>query len=64
MPQKRPPTVPGLDEFERGILARFEGKVKGRLRAAGDEFRILNRIVRRTAEGYEWEPTSGMLSCS
>jgi hypothetical protein len=44
-----------LDEFERGILARFEGKVKGRLRAAGDEFRILNRIVRRTAEGYEWE---------
>jgi hypothetical protein len=44
-----------LDEFERGVLAHFEGIAKGRLRAAGDEFRILNRIVRRTAEGYEWE---------
>ena len=44
-----------LDEFEHGILAHFEGQAKGRLRAAGDELRILNRIVRRTAEGYEWE---------
>lgn len=44
-----------LDEFEASLLAEFEGKPKGRLRAPGDEFRILNRIVRRTEVGFEWE---------
>ena len=44
-----------LDWFENELLRKFEGKVKGRLRQPGDEMRILNRIVRRTAEGYEWE---------
>ena len=37
------------------MLTTFEGKVKGRLRCEGDELRILNRVTRRTANGYEWE---------
>ena len=41
--------------FERALLAKFEGKVKGRLAHAGDELRILNRVARRTHNGYEWE---------
>jgi hypothetical protein len=41
--------------FERALLTKFEGKVKGRLQKPGDELRILNRIARRTADGYEWE---------
>ena len=34
--------------FEEALLKVFEGKVKGRLTQAGDELRILNRIVRRS----------------
>lgn len=41
--------------FERSLLGKFEGKVKGRLTSPGDELRILNRIARRTESGYEWE---------
>ena len=41
--------------FERSLLTTSEGKVKGRLQKPGDELRILNRIARRTADGYEWE---------
>ena len=41
--------------FERELLKTFEGKVKGRLAEPGDELRILNRVVRRTSDGYEWE---------
>jgi hypothetical protein len=48
-------TAKALDWFEKTLLTRFEGKVKGRLKACGDELRILNRIVRRTGAGYEWE---------
>jgi hypothetical protein len=44
-----------LDWFEKAILTKFEGKVKGRLRNPGDELRVLNRIIRRSEEGYEWE---------
>ena len=44
-----------LDWFEKALLEKFEGKIKGRLRHNGDELRLLNRIVRRTEEGYEWE---------
>ena len=44
-----------LDWFEKSLLKAFEGKVKGRLTQAGDELRILNRVVRRTDDGYEWE---------
>ena len=44
-----------LDWFEKALLKTFEGKVKGRLTQADDELRILNRIVRRTDAGYEWE---------
>ena len=44
-----------LDWFEKALLAKFEGKIKGRLKRDGDEIRLLNRIVRRTTEGYEWE---------
>ena len=44
-----------LTWFESSILSRFEGKAKGRLAKPGDELRVLNRIVRRTSEGYEWE---------
>jgi hypothetical protein len=44
-----------LDWFEAELMKKFEGKVKGRLRQEGDELRILNRVVRRTARGYEWE---------
>lgn len=44
-----------LDEFEASLLAEFEGKTKDRLRAPGDEFRILNKIVRRTEARCEWE---------
>ena len=36
-------------------MAKFEGKVKGRLKQEGEELRLLNRVVRRTADGYEWE---------
>ncbi len=55
-----------LSWFERALLARFEGKVKGRLAHANDELRILNRVARRTHEGYEWEADqrhAGMLIC-
>jgi hypothetical protein len=48
-------TAKELDWFENTLLTRFEGKVKGRLKECGDELRILNRIVRRTDAGYEWE---------
>ncbi len=41
--------------FEHTLLTTFEGKVKGRLQKPGDELRILNRIARRTTDGYEWE---------
>ena len=41
--------------FRSGLLQEFEGKLKGVLKAAGDEVRVLNRILRRTAAGYEWE---------
>jgi hypothetical protein len=44
-----------LSRFERTLLTTFEGKVKGRLQKPGDELRILNRIARRTEDGYEWE---------
>ena len=44
-----------LSWFERTLLTTFEGKVKGRLQKPGDELRILNRIARRTEDGYEWE---------
>merc|ERR1711965_429190 len=44
-----------LTWFENSLLAKFEGKVKGRLAKAGEELRVLNRIVRRTSDGYEWE---------
>jgi hypothetical protein len=44
-----------LDWFEKTLLKTFEGKVKGRLKFDGDELRILNRVVRRTGDGYEWE---------
>ena len=44
-----------LTWFENSLLAKFEGKVKGRLAKAGDELRVLNRVVRRTSDGYEWE---------
>ena len=37
------------------MLAKFEGRVKGRLKQEGEELRLLNRVVRRTADGYEWE---------
>lgn len=40
---------------EAGLREAFEGKVKGRVRVSRDEFRILNRIVRRTEAGYEWD---------
>ena len=41
--------------FEKAILRKFEGKCKGRLGSDGDELRVLNRVIRRTAHGYEWE---------
>ena len=41
--------------FEKTLLGLFEGKVKGRLVKSGDELRLLNRVVRRTEDGYEWE---------
>ena len=44
-----------LSWFEKTLLKAFEGKVKGRLQRPGDELRILNRVARRTADGYEWE---------
>jgi hypothetical protein len=44
-----------LDWFEVSLLKVFEGKVKGRLTKPGDEVRILNRLARRTVNGYEWE---------
>jgi hypothetical protein len=44
-----------LTWFEHTLLTTFEGKVKGRLQKPGDELRILNRIARRTENGYEWE---------
>ena len=39
----------------KAILEVFEGKVKGRLARPGDELRVLNRVVRRSQSGYEWE---------
>jgi hypothetical protein len=48
-------TAKELDWFESTLLTRFEGKVKGRLKECGNELRILNRVVRRTDAGYEWE---------
>ena len=44
-----------LNWFEKTLLATFEGKVKGRLKNPGDELRVLNRVVRRSEDGYEWE---------
>ena len=44
-----------VEWFKGALLATFEGKVKGQLNGPGDELRVLNRIVRRTADGYEWE---------
>ena len=44
-----------VDRWEVSLLRQFDGKVKGTLRAAGDEVRVLNRVARRTARGYEWE---------
>jgi hypothetical protein len=44
-----------LNWLEKDLFNRFEGKAKGVLRKAGDELRLLNRVVRRTAHGYEWE---------
>jgi hypothetical protein len=44
-----------LNWLEKDLFSRFEGKAKGVLRKAGDELRLLNRVVRRTAHGYEWE---------
>jgi hypothetical protein len=44
-----------LEWYEKELLKKFEGKVKGRLKQKGDELRVLNRIVRRAATGYEWE---------
>jgi hypothetical protein len=44
-----------LDWFEGAILTKFEGKVKGRLRNPGDEVRVLNRVIKRSEDGYEWE---------
>ena len=41
--------------FEKTLLGLFEGKVKGRLVKSEDELRLLNRVVRRTEDGYEWE---------
>lgn len=41
--------------FTDELLKVFEGEVKGLLDQAGQELRILNRIVRRTEHGYEWE---------
>ncbi len=41
--------------FEETLLTAFEGKVKGRLARPGDELRVLNRVVRRTADGHERE---------
>jgi len=37
--------------FEAALFKEFEGKVLG----TGDEFRALNRIICRTAAGYEME---------
>ena len=44
-----------LDWFEKVLLDQFEGKAKGRLAQPGQELRVLNRVVRRTQDGYEWE---------
>ena len=44
-----------FDWFEKALLTKFEGKIKGRLKRDGDEIRLLSRVVRRTTEGYEWE---------
>ena len=41
--------------FEAALLKEFEGKIKGNLQKPDDEFRVLNRIIRRTAAGYEME---------
>ena len=41
--------------FEEALLTDFEGKVKGNLLKPEDEFRVLNRIIRRTEAGYEME---------
>lgn len=41
--------------FEQVLLNEMEGKLKGALQEPGDELRVLNRIVRRSEAGYEWE---------
>jgi len=48
-------TAEALDVFQAKLLKKFEGKVKGVLARPGDELRVLNRVVRRTPNGYEWE---------
>ena len=41
--------------FEKVLLDQFEGKAKRRLTQPDQVLRVLNRIVRRTAEEYKWE---------
>ena len=48
----------GLDHYEKGLASKFECKMKGRLGVEpGDlkEMRVLNRIVRITDEGLNYE---------
>ena len=41
--------------FEEALFKEFERKVKGNLQKPKDEFRVLNRIIRRIEAGYEME---------
>jgi hypothetical protein len=41
--------------FEEILLTAFEGNVKGRLTRPSDQLRVLSRVVRRAADGYDWD---------